>query len=200
MVPLRSQDSVSEALKVFEQTGVHRVPIIGGDDVANINNVLTQVDVINWMAHHTKEVHPEARKKTLSQLHVQPKFVLSVELNTRVYDAFKMMVDNKITGIAVVNPDGTLLSNLSAKDIKEVKADELLPWMSRSTLEFIQMVRSKQINVTVPVFSCHLNHTLEEVIQRLSVLRVHRLYITDEASRPIGVLSLGDLCKLLTTA
>jgi len=201
MVPLRSQDSISEALAVFDNTGTHRVPIIGNDQVADIVNVLTQIDVIIWLSKHMKQVHPDIRKKTLEvcfkQLHVQPKNVVSVSTGTRVFDAFKLMIDKRITAVAVVNADGTLLSSLSAKDIKEVKPNELLAWMGRSTLEFIQMIRSKQINVTVPAFACHMHSSLDDVVGRLTILRVHRLYITDEAGKPIGVLSLGDLFKIL---
>jgi len=202
MVPLRSHDSLSEALKLFESTGTHRVPILSSDEnnnqVADVTNILTQVDVITFLARNIQSLGAN-RKKTLKELHVQTKKVVSVEISTTTFDAFKVMTENKFTAVPIVNYDGTVFSNLSAKDIKEVKPEDLLLWMGKPTIEFIQMIRSKQINVSFPIFSCHLHNTLEEVVMKLSVLRVHRLYITDEHNHLIGVLSLGDLFKLLTS-
>jgi len=99
--------------------------------------------------------------------------------------------------VAVKNSDGTLFSNLSAKDLKEVKVEEMSSFMRKKVLEFVQIVRSKQINVSYPVFSCHLHNTIDQVITKLKVLRVHRLYIVNEHNRPVGVLTIGDICKIL---
>jgi len=154
--------------------------------------------VISFLSRHIQTLGAN-RKKSLKDLNVQPKEVVSVNIGTKTFDAFKTMTEHRFTAVPVLNTDGTVFSNLSSKDIKEVKPEELLNWMSRPTIEFIQMIRSKQINVSFPIFTCHLHNTLEEVIMKLSVLRVHRLYITDEANHPIGVLSLGDVFKLLTS-
>lgn len=197
LVPLRGKDNLGEALKIFESTGTHRIPILKEEGVAEISNVLTQVDVIAYLASNIKNMGAEKKKK-LSELNVQPKKLVSVNTTTRTLDAFKLMVQNHITAVPILNEDGTLLSNLSAKDIKEIKLPEMMMWMNKSVLEFVQMVRSKQINVTIPIFSCHLHNTLEEILMKLNVLRVHRLYINDENNKPIGVLSLGDLLKLVS--
>lgn len=196
MVPLRPNDTLSEALKLFASTGTHRIPILKGEEVADLSGVLTQIDVINYLAAHIRDLPPEC-KKTLKDLDVKPVKVISVEIGARSFDAFQLMTKNRITGVAVVNHDGTLFSNLSLKDIKDVQPHEVLIWMNRSALELIQMIRSKQINVTAPSFACHMHNTLEEVIMKLSVLRVHRLFITDSANKPIGILTLGDIFKLL---
>eukprot|EP01114_Cavostelium_apophysatum_P015584 TRINITY_DN4276_c0_g1_i2.p1 TRINITY_DN4276_c0_g1~~TRINITY_DN4276_c0_g1_i2.p1 ORF type:complete len:335 (+),score=93.33 TRINITY_DN4276_c0_g1_i2:89-1006(+) len=197
MVPLRSSDPLSEAFRLFQSTGTHRVPILKDEGVADLASVLTQIDVISWLATNIKDI-PNG-KKTLKDLNVNLDKVISVETTARTFDALKLLADNKITGVAIVNADGSLLSNLSAKDLKEVQPEELLMWMNRTALEYVQMVRSKQINVSFPAFSCHLHTTLEEIVMKLNVLRVHRLYITDESNMPIGVLSLGDLFKLVFT-
>jgi len=65
MVPLRPHDTIAEALKVFATTGTHRVPVLGNENVAEIVNVLTQIDVLVWLNNHMKEVHSDIRKKKL---------------------------------------------------------------------------------------------------------------------------------------
>jgi len=199
LIPLRSTDTIADALKIFEQTGTHRIPILKANaDVADIQNVLTQIDVISWMATHIKSLGSN-RHKSLKEIDVSLKKVISVDLKTSAFEAFKTMAEYKITAVAVLNPDGTLLSNLSAKDIKEVAPENLMMWMNKTALEYVQMVRSKQVNVSYPVYACHLHNTLEEIVMKLSVLRVHRLYITDQHNKPIGILSLGDLFRLMGT-
>lgn len=41
------------------------------------------------------------------------------------------------------------------------------------------------------------NEMLIDVIDRLVEKRIHRLWIVDEHSRPIGVVSMTDICKLI---
>jgi len=49
------------------------------------------------------------------------------------------------------------------------------------------------LKAVVPVISCHPTETIIHLIEKLSVLKIHRLYIVDEHHKPIGVISLGDL-------
>jgi len=196
LIPLRPTDTLLDAFSIFEETGTHRIPILKEKGCADIEHILTQIDVIRYLTANINSLGSQ-RKKTLKELKVPLRKVISVDIKTGTIEAFKLMVENQITAVAVVNPDGTLLSSVSAKDIKEAKPEELLGWMRKSVIEFVQMIRGKQMNVSYPVFSCHLHSSLEEVIMKLSVLRVHRLYITDSNNKPIGVLSLGDIFKLM---
>jgi len=201
MLPLRGQDTLLEAFKLFESTGTHRIPLLkdGDSNAADISAVVTQIDVLRFIASHLGSLG-DAGKKTLKDLDVKLDKVISVEIGARSLEAFKLMTKNRITGVAITNQDGTLFSNLSVKDIKEIKTSEIHTWMSKSVLELIQMIRNKQIDVSFPHFSCHIHSTLAEIITRLSVLRVHRLYITDDNNMPIGILTLGDLFKLIQKA
>lgn len=62
MIPIRSDDTVRDALKVFAETGTHRVPILEGESIAKIGNVLTQTAVISWLSNHIAQLGPIAKK------------------------------------------------------------------------------------------------------------------------------------------
>jgi len=196
MCPISPTACLSEAMQIFADTGAHRVPILQSKSTTKIANVLTQSAVIGWLSSNVNLLG-KLRHKTLKELGIQTKKVHSVEISKLCFDALQLMVENRITAVAVVNPDGSLLSNLSAKDIKEVISDDLLTYANKTTLQLVQAVRSKDINVKFPAFSCHLSTTLEEAIIKLGWLKVHRLWIVDELSYPIGVLTIGDIFKLI---
>ena len=108
MVPLRLEDTLSEALRLFDSTGTHRIPLLKAEGVADISGVLTQIDVISYLAANLSSLGNDA-KKTLKELNVTLDKVISVEIGSRAFEAFQLMTKNRITGVAVVNHDGTSL-------------------------------------------------------------------------------------------
>jgi len=118
-------------------------------------------------------------------------------LDSKVVEAFHLMAERNITGVAVVDTDGTLFSAISAKDIKELDWSSPFKRLYTSSLEYIQAVRDHDVNETMPIIYCHPETTLEEVIKKLTILRIHRIFIVDDKRLPVGIISLGDVIKLL---
>jgi len=192
--PIHTGASVKKALEVFVKSGAHRVPIVEGKQ---IKSVLTQSALLTWIDSILPHLSSNLRKKTVRELGIGLKEVISVRLDAKVIDAFRLMAEHKIHGVAVVDEKGQIFSNLSAKDVKALQPDALFTKMYRPTLELIQFVRSINLKAVFPSFCVDLDTTFEEVIRKLAVLKVHRLYIEDENRRPLGVISLGDILKFL---
>ena len=74
MIPLRGSDSLKDALRIFSETGTHRVPILEINSVAFIGNVLTQSVVISWFNQNLQKFGP-ILKKSLKELNVQVIFL-----------------------------------------------------------------------------------------------------------------------------
>jgi len=197
MHPLRPSDPVSDAMSLYVETGTHRVAVLATNTTAaQIGNVLTQSAVVSWLAKHVDHLGSLGHK-SLKELGVTKKEVFSVKCTDKAVDAFQLMVDKRISAVAVLMEDGTLLSNLSTKDIKEVSPSNLYTKMNKTALEFVQGVHARDVNAVYPSFHCHMTITLKEVILKIALLKVHRLYIVDENHYPIGVISLRDICKIL---
>jgi len=194
MCPVHSNASVKKALEIFVRSGAHRLPVVEGKF---LRSILTESTLIRWIGEHLSEISVQLRKKTIRELGIGLKEVISVRLDANVIEAFRLMVKHNIHGVAVLDVDGTIFSNLSVKDIKTLEPDAIFTKMYRSTLEIIQMVRSVNLKAVFPSFCVSLDTTLQEAINKLVVLRVHRLYIEDERRRPVGVLSLGDVLRIL---
>jgi len=197
MNSISSGDSVSKAIEMFGRTGVHRIPIMEG---GKIKNVLTQSLLINWLQQNKSQIPENMRKQRVSDLSVGFKPVVSIQAEAKAIDAFRLMAKYKIHGVAVLDENGCILSNLSAKDIKVLDEDALFTKLYKSTIDLVKQIRAKRINISAPSFCVTPKGTMEEVISKLSLLRVHRLYIEDEQRKPVGVLSLGDVLKVIAPA
>src|SRR4051812_28347574 len=57
-------------------------------------------------------------EKTLNQLNLGFRKVYTVNESQTAYQAFKTMIDNKVSGVGVVDNEGTLVANISLSDIK----------------------------------------------------------------------------------
>jgi len=190
LVPVAPSTSVLEVMEIFVRTGVHRVPLMENKKVLN---VLTQSTVVSYLSSHIHELGAIAHK-TVGELALGMKSVVSVSSNAKAYEAFKLMATNGITSVAVVDPDdGTLLTNMSAKDVKLIVDEALFTKLHQTALEYVVAIREKQLLETVPVFSVHPETSFAKVLEKIVFLRVHRLYVVDNERKPVGVIALSDI-------
>jgi len=205
MVPVSHNAPVKEVLRIFAQSGTHRVPVL--ENPWTVSNVLTQTDIISWLAknitlhkegghEHHNHLGPIG-KKTVAEVFPNRAQVVSIKGEEHAIEAFKLMAHYRITSVAVVDQAGALLSNLSAKDIKVIEPDAIFTKLYKSCTEFVAATRLHEYNTHYPMIYCKLDSTLEEVIQRLAFMRIHRIYVIDENRKPINVISLGDILNQL---
>lgn len=65
--------------------------------------------------------------------------------------------------------------------------------------EFLQALRSENIDIRVPAILTFEHNTLAEVLAKLKATSVHRLYVVDseEHLRPVRVVSVTDIMRHL---
>jgi len=118
--------------------------------------------------------------------------VHSVKNTSPMKDAFNLLTEHCISGVAVIDEHGSLVGNVSASDIKIIgpNATEygqlLLP--IKDLLPSSQ-AKSKPIIV-------NLNHTVADVIKILSVEKIHRVFIIEKNDKLLGVISPVNLLEL----
>jgi len=123
--------------------------------------------------------------------------VLSVTEESTAIDAFNLMVEKNITGLAVVDEKEALKGNLSLRDMKLISYDARLFWRLQQTVKnFIIKLRAEWATkhgrprtlVTVTE-----SNTIGDVIRLLSENKIHRVYIVDSDKKAIGVITLKDI-------
>ncbi len=125
--------------------------------------------------------------KTTAKDIMSSKLIVAKE-GMRIEDAVKLLVNNKITGLPVVNQEGQMVGILSEYDIiakvgKEQKID--------SSVFSIGIPYSKSVETV------NEDTSLQEILDRFIQLKCRRLPVLDKQSRLVGIISRRDVMKVL---
>ena len=107
-----------------------------------------------------------------------------------VDEAVRMLEENEISGLPVVDREGLLLGVISQTDIVRARAVDYL-WHRWPGLRVRHLMHS-------PALTADRSMTLEEAAQSMERGHVHRLVVVaDDQMTPIGVISTTDLVRAL---
>jgi len=145
--------------------------------------------------------------QTVLDLKLGIKEIISINDDQKAIEGFKLMAKLKISAVAVVSHvDGKLLTSLSAKDIRVLEAKVMFTNLFKPCIEFVAASRSvktaskaKQSSVLSTdesLICCKPTSTLKEVISKLAIMKIHRIFVVDTDKKPLGVISLGDILAL----
>jgi CBS domain-containing protein len=126
--------SLWDALMLFVDKKAHRILIVS--ETGQIVSILTQAAVINLVAAHPGCLG-ELGKRTVKDLDLGSRPVLVVEKHVRAIDAFKKMHEHHISGIGVMDHNGYLIGNISARDLKELDPQNIYQSMYESSAHFV---------------------------------------------------------------
>ena len=112
---------------------------------------------------------------------VMSKDVLSVKSDAMIIDAIKLLVENNISGLPVVEDDMSLVGLLSEKDVVELLYD-------------IERAKSKTVDdyMTHPAVCFEENNALQNVCDFLMRNIFRRVPITS-GGKLVGIISIRDI-------
>jgi len=129
------------------------------------------------------------------------KNVITIKETRSVLEAFKLIWESRVSGIAVVNSSGKLVGNVSTSDLKKAHFNskgEMILDIFQSIKNFMHIrheVSGKTLlPIHIPIFVTP-EDSLERVMEWAVSKHVHRVYVIDYRNIPIGVVSLGDILK-----
>jgi CBS domain-containing protein len=191
---VHGRTTLFEVTKYFLAEGVHRVAVT--DDGNTVIGILTQSEVVKYLTADLKNLGKLA-KKTVEELHLGVRNVLRVTMDTQVIKAFELMKNNKVSAVAVVDNviENNLIGNLSASDIRGVQ----VTIFSSLMLPLVQFFAMNP-GMFKPPMTCKLSTTVETIVTKMVLFRMHRVWIVDNKDVPIGVISLTDIMQLLSKA
>ncbi|CAG8489627.1 3654_t:CDS:10 [Paraglomus occultum] len=181
-------------------SGTHRVAVMDANN--HLKGILTQSNVVSYLYDNARQF-PEIEKvltKTIEELGIGKSDVISVNSDSFVLDALKIMRENSLSSTAVVNSGGVLCGNISMSDIKYILGSYRHSLLWRTCQQFISHVRSRQGiddgQDRYPVFDVRLSSTLGHVVAKLMATRAHRVWVVNETTNAIGVVSLTDVLSI----
>jgi len=125
------------------------------------------------------------------------KDVVNIVDTASASDAFELLDSKRLSGIAVVDEDGKLIGNTSARDIKNAVMDAGRTNMELDILSYLAHVRQSQLMLNDKYPSCHVHEdaTVAHVVNLLAKTGYHRVFVVDEDMKPVGVVSFADIIK-----
>eukprot|EP00906_Rhabdomonas_costata_P000639 RCo000820 len=171
---------------------VHRLLITTND--GRLAALFTQSDAVQLLARNTALLGDSA-KKTLSELNLTSKAVVSVPRQTSTLEALRKMIEHGVTSVAVLSDDGRITDVLSSSDLRGLQ-DLSEEHLTLSIPDFKQ--RPGSAPKPLSVVMCHPDDTLESAVCTVASNRLHRIYIcTRDTLSPVGVITLTDILTIL---
>jgi len=173
--PVKREMFLPKVMELF-WTGVHRVPVLSADN--NIINVLTQSDVLTFMAQNMHLLEPSSRKKTLAQCNLGGVPPLTARETDKTSTVVKLLHDKRITALPVLNEEGQVTANFSISDLKGLNGknfkDIFLPVKSYLEKRASSSDASFHCERSLHPLTVNIEDGLEETIYKMVATRVHR--------------------------
>jgi len=193
--PISEFGNLMQAVEEVLGKGIHRAPVV--DDMGQLVGVLSQWDIVAELEANKGSLG-ELSHTSLRELGLGGGDVITMSFTAKAIHAFYLMQYHKVSAVCVVDSEGCLLANVSASDIRGLHQDQLHLLMQPVLVFLLQHNGA----IKRPV-SCDLDYTFGNVLAMLAQEHVHRVWVVEDDSAaqvPVGVVTVGDICTLLTTA
>lgn len=141
--------------------------------------------------------------------------VLSVKQGAPARAALELMAANNVSGVALVDDTGRLVTNMSASDVRMMARESLDKFdvLELPCLEFVSRMREAAAKAGVRAHSNFVadgerkvdraicisaTDSLMTVINLLVASHLHRVYVVDGEHRPTGVVSITDIMAIIS--
>eukprot|EP01114_Cavostelium_apophysatum_P006972 TRINITY_DN1859_c0_g1_i1.p1 TRINITY_DN1859_c0_g1~~TRINITY_DN1859_c0_g1_i1.p1 ORF type:complete len:355 (-),score=76.84 TRINITY_DN1859_c0_g1_i1:114-1079(-) len=194
--PVQQDDSLWTACELLAK-GLHRIPVI--DPKGKIVNIISQSTIVAFLHKHMPAIKHEL-SVTIKETNLGSKPVVCVNKNTTAIETFRLMDNKKISGVAVVDEAGKFVGNTSASDLKLFIKTLSLASLHEPIMQYLKKIRQESIDIMSPTISCSTKDTIAFVIDKLSITKVHKIFIADDENgyKPHCVVSITDIMRHLT--
>jgi len=198
-VGLAVDASVRDAMLLLGKQHMYRIAVIDWEK-KQIVNVITQSAMVKVLGDNMKHFG-EFGKKTLADVSLGgKKDVFSVGHDVLTIEAFKLMVEKKVGAVPVLGVDGQLIGNISMRDIRvAVATPDKFAHLFESASKFLTLMRANADDIMSPAICCKATDSLDTVVGKLCVSRIHRVYVMDDAGKLSSVVSLSDIIGVFVT-
>jgi len=195
-ITIDDRATLRQVLETFSQ-GIHRVMV--GDGTPEKTKMLSQVDVILFLLDKYGQL-PAASRKSLDELglvlqHRLLNKIVAMSVKNSAVEGFRKIYRQGVSAIAILSDDDKLVGTLSASDVRGLTPDNV-NLVLQPVLEFL----SKKYPNPRPPVTLSRNDTLKEVMEKIIMGKVHRVWIVDANNRPIGVVTLSDVIRIVFEA
>jgi len=202
---------ILEVLKGMVENGDknHRRALVFKDkekqDISNLVSMISQASIINYIGTHRQKLGPKVTMTIEDLVHIDweenRNKLVSITSSASMVDAFSLMCEKNVSGLAVVDEHGQLLGTIGSRDVKGLVGTDHLDFsrLRYTVREYINYIRQMSIDEKHPAISVRRSDTLATLIGKFASTHVHRIFVIDEHNTPVGVISTIDLLRILVT-
>jgi len=194
--------SVWDVIDLMNGKHVHRVALV--EQSGRLAGLVTQSTIVKYIRQHKSEIGSLLSSK-VSVLHgATTHMIVSVREDKTAFYAFDEMRKEKVSAVAVVDGSGKLKTVLSNRDLKQIGfSAEAFNALHKPVYDYLhgeQPWRKVRDLFSSSIVSYNKEDTFGAVLDRVVEHKVHRLYLLDDNAHPTGVLSLGDITRIVRHA
>lgn len=177
-------------------TQLHRVPVV--DESGKCIAIISQSSLIQFLNSQKAEIADDLRQ-TIGSLSLGMCKVVSVASDASAWQAFKTLEVNSVSGIAIVDREGKLVGNTSARDLKFFVLNKGTLSLDAPIQDYLSRIRQRDLaheEARHPSCSVGLSTTLGHCIGLLAATGYHRVSL--RASRLLAVSTDPPACFVFT--
>ncbi|KAJ3088496.1 hypothetical protein HK102_008606 [Quaeritorhiza haematococci] len=176
------------------------------DPLTNPIKFLGQIDLVEFLFKHARIPDKVATmpisdvmNRTMERRPLRPmqaaflpeSHIIAVNVSEPALLAIKRMRAHGVPSVAVVDDYGALVTTLSASDIRSLRAENL-----HEVLKPVNAFLQSTLGQLPEPHICPSTWPLSDCIEKILRYRMHRLFVIDNDTRPIGVVSLSDIISV----
>lgn len=190
-VPVDVTDKCTLAIELFA-SGFYRAPITTHDN--HLVGLITQVDIVMEAAASMRTGAAKAMgQRLLSEYGVGLSAPSFVNKTQTVGDTIAQLDAYQVSGLPVTDDNGHLIGNFSITNLLSIWADNANESISLTVEAFLAKYSPESLRPK----TARRDEKLVDVVSRLVEQQIHRAWIVDKDNKPVGVISMTDICKII---
>ncbi|KAF3985241.1 hypothetical protein FT663_05161 [Candidozyma haemuli var. vulneris] len=181
-VRLKDNESLFKAVESFGN-GVHRVAIV--DNANKITGILSQRRTIRFLWENARRF-PSLEfllNSSLQDLKIGSTSPITIQGDQPLIEALQKMFDERVSSLAVIDKNKSLVGNISIVDVKNVSSTKNSHLLFKPVTNFISYNLSQKGiergQDQFPIFHVSQQSSLGRVIAKLVATESHRLWIVE---------------------
>ncbi|XP_075213258.1 SNF4/AMP-activated protein kinase gamma subunit isoform X1 [Lycorma delicatula] len=194
LVSISPDASLYDAIKTLIHNRIHRLPVID-PETGNVLYILTHKRILRFLFLYINDLpKPSYMNKTLNELRIGTfENIETASPDTSIILALKKFVERRVSALPMVDEEGRLVDIFAKFDVINLAAEKTYNNLDVS----LQKANEHRNEWFEGVHKCRLDETLFTVMEKIVRAEVHRLVVTDDDDKVIGILSLSDLLLYL---
>lgn len=194
LVSIGPDASLYDAIRVLILNRIHRLPVID-PETGNVLYILTHKRILRFLFLYINDLpRPSYLDKSLSEVGIGTYDCIETAFeDTTIISALDKFLDRRVSALPVVDSEGKLVDIFAKFDVINLAAEKTYDKLDMP----LKKANENRNDWFEGVHKCSMDDTLYSIIERLVRAEVHRLVVTDDEDKVIGILSLSDLLQYL---